>query len=155
MVHYSSNLSKLMEAETISKNGASLKSHTSKGLLLPKAVFSVISLILIALSLSVLNSCANSGGNASNSGDANSYLIAGTWLREEGQTKIPGDRLELLSDGKCISGGYGFTWKTENDRLHLTGPLGIAWSYDYKISGSTLTLSDKDGSRATYVKKQR
>ena len=143
-----------MVSKTISKNGVSVKSLNSKGSSLRKKVLSVIVLIIISLSVSVMHSCTNSGEKTSNSGDDSSSLLVGIWLREEGQTKIPGDRLELLKDGESISGGYSFSWKAENGIIHLTAPLGIAWSYNYNISGSKLTLSGNDGSEATYIKKQ-
>ena len=155
MFQYSSNSNKLMETETISKNEASLKSHTSKENFLGKITFGVFALIFCSLSLFVMHSCVNSEGNSSATKIENPSALVGTWIRDNGQIKIPGERLELLDDGKSISAGYGFNWKADNSRIHFTGHLGIAWSFNYNVTGTTLTLTDSDGTRATYIKRQK
>jgi uncharacterized protein (TIGR02145 family) len=61
---------------------------------------------------------------------------------------------EFLSDGTGIIYGSTFTWKVEKDRLYLI-ESGMASSYGYKISGSTLTLIDGEGKEAKLNKTER
>ena len=68
------------------------------------------------------------------------------------------DRIEFFRDGTGISFlgnttvGDSITWQLiENDRLVLTAH-GHAQVWDYRLSGSTVTLSNDSGIRATYAK---
>ena len=80
--------------------------------------------------------------------------LVGKWEIEMGQPTygIP-ENLELLKDGTGIIDQMGVTWKTESGRLYATSPL-IAGAWNYKISGTTLTLTMDDGRNIMY-KKQR
>jgi len=109
----------------------------------------LLALALVMLSLGAVVGCGKSGSSA----------LVGMWSREEGQSlrDIPAD-LELLKDGTGIVDTQGITWKTEGSRFYLTHPLK-AEAWNYKISGSTLTLTSNDGQSTTYkkvtVQKQR
>ena len=75
-----------------------------------------------------------------------SSKLAGVWEAES-----DGSTLELVKDGTGSWDGFSITWKTENNRLVVTGG-SLEFSYDYKLSGSTLTLTDDDDTE-TYKKK--
>jgi uncharacterized protein (TIGR02145 family) len=82
---------------------------------------------------------------------ANPLSLAGRWVLEEGgraPTGFPGS-MELLKDGSCIVDGKSRTWKTESGRFYFMGEK--AQAYDYKMSGSTLTLSDDNGKGVGYL----
>jgi len=90
-----------------------------------------------------------------NNSSANSAL-AGRWLPNDNQlipSSFPEKNMELLKDGKGIIDGYEFTWRTENGRFYITNPF-FANAYNYKISGSTLTLTDDDDESIIYTKKK-
>ena len=103
-------------------------------------------LIAIAVASLVLG-MANCGGSAA---------LAGKWewVKDEeasGYTFVI-TPLELLKDGTAIFGdSIDGEWKAEKDRITFTG-WGITAEYAYKISGSTLTLTDNDGYEAAYQK---
>jgi hypothetical protein len=82
--------------------------------------------------------------------------IAGKWIPESGGSAPRGlpDNMELFKDGKGIVEGVGINWKLENGRLYIIHPL-IASSWSYKISGSTLTLTNDDNNRSEIYKKQK
>ena len=61
--------------------------------------------------------------------------------------------MELLKDGTGIVDGMGVTWKTEKGRLFFIASLG-AGANDYKISGTTLTLTTDDGQKIIYKKRK-
>lgn len=80
--------------------------------------------------------------------------FVGKWVPEGGgkaQSGLPDD-MELLKDGTGIVEGMGITWKAENNRLYIIHPL-LASSWDYKISGSSLVLTDDSGKNVKYFKK--
>jgi hypothetical protein len=79
-------------------------------------------------------------------GGGSSALI-GSWVSESAGDDTS---FELLKDGTAIWRGYSATWKTEKNRLIVTA-MGQAISYDYELSGSTLTLT-YDGETGTYKK---
>ena len=81
--------------------------------------------------------------------------LVGTWYPDGGQnisSSFPEKKMELLKDESAIIDGYGFTWKTESSRVYFTSSL-MAYSYDYKVSGATLTLTGDDNQSVTYTKK--
>jgi len=93
---------------------------------------------------------------AKNSGSASA--LVGRWSLVQGPTYENPEEMELLSDGTGISDGYGgWTWKIEKNRFYLYHSSGsiryntAAW--DYKVSGSTLTLTADDGTILKYQKK--
>lgn len=85
-------------------------------------------------------------------GKSSSSALVGRWAIEGGQstTNVPED-LELLKDGTGIVDKMGVTWKTEKGRLYYTASVG-AWAHDYKIAGTTLTLTMDNGRKVTYAK---
>jgi hypothetical protein len=77
-------------------------------------------------------------------GDGKSALV-GRWYLADGPSKNNPEKMELLKDGSGIIDGMGMTWKTEKGRFYLTYQTGQALAYNYKMSGSILTLTtDKD-----------
>ncbi len=82
---------------------------------------------------------------------ANPPTLAGRWVLEEGgraPSGFPGN-MELLKDGSCIVDGRSRTWKTEGGRFYFMGDKALA--FDYKMSGSTLTLTNDDGKGVSYL----
>ena len=78
-----------------------------------------------------------------------SSSLTGTW-EDESDNSI----LELSKDGTGSWDGPSITWKIENKHLVITG-MGLSFSYDYKLSGSTLTLTGVSGDDETYVLKRK
>jgi len=82
---------------------------------------------------------------------ANPPALAGRWVLEEGG-RAPGGfpgNMELLKDGSCIVDGRSRTWKTESGRFYFMGDKAVA--YNYKMTGSTLTLTNDDGKGVSYL----
>jgi uncharacterized protein (TIGR02145 family) len=83
--------------------------------------------------------------------DGGKSALIGRWKLVDGSIKYK--NMELLKDGTAIVGdessSIAVNWKIENDRFYLTHPLG-AQSWGYKISGSTLTLTDNDSKVSKY-----
>ena len=81
-------------------------------------------------------------------GGAEAKLV-GTW---EGD----GQALVLSKDGTGSWYGATLTWKIEDKRLKMNWRSTL-YQYDYKLSGTTLTLTDvggnDGGSIYTYIKK--
>jgi len=137
----------------------------------------ILTLVVIAFSMFVgYSQRINNPAPADGSGDTAISLdpaLAGKWVleRETGQQidglRFPAFDMELLKDGTGIQAchssgipgdvwGRGFTYKTEGSRFyfflhHITVGAG-AWNY--KISGSTLTLTNDDSQSVTYKKRQ-
>ena len=80
-------------------------------------------------------------------------LLAGRWTPEHGGTAPSGlpDNLELFRDGTGECEGMSISWKAENGRFLLT-ISSRSLTYDYKISGGKLVLTDNNGRSETYVK---
>jgi hypothetical protein len=104
-----------------------------------KGLFLGMLVMVLALGL-VLAGC-NGGSSA----------LVGRWRLAEGPTSGNPEDMELLKDGTGIIDGQGITWKTENGRFYMTHPL-VAASWGYTVSGSTLTLTDDDGTILKYTK---
>ena len=116
-----------------------------------KAVVLTLAMIL----LSTFTGCGASHPSA----------FAGTWMWDREavvraylwrNTSLDG--MELFKDGTGIAdipgGKCPVTWKAENGRFYLTHNESVAvWSY--KISGSTLELTNDNGSTATYQKQKK
>jgi predicted small lipoprotein YifL len=81
--------------------------------------------------------------------------LVGKWVPEDGQN-ISGDfieeRLEFKKDGTGIGDGFTLAWTAEKGRITLKLDIGFGYAYDYKISGSTLTLTDDKGESVKYKK---
>ena len=87
-----------------------------------KLVFLVMLVGLMVFSLALV-SCGNETSK-----------LAGVWEDDKGHT------IEFFSDGTVTFFGMSATWRAENNRLNLSS-LGGAISMDYKLSGSTLTIT--------------
>ena len=102
----------------------------------------ILSVMMVCL-LSFVSFVACSGGTSE---------LIGKWALEPGQpTRGNIEKMELLKDGTGIVDGEGISWKVENGSFYITHPM-MAASWGYKISGSTLTLTDDDGEILTYKK---
>jgi hypothetical protein len=101
-----------------------------------KLIFPVMLVCLLAFSLVVV-SCGNSTSR-----------FAGIWEDESDNSTV-----ELFKDGTGIAEGTSITWKTEDKRFIITA-MGLSASYDYKLSGSTLTLTDDKGETSVFKKKK-
>jgi len=78
--------------------------------------------------------------------------FVGRWSEEEGTKSM-----ELLKDGTGIADDTKeITWKMEGSRFYLTIPsMGFVMAYNYKISGSTLTLTDDSGNTKMFKKQKK
>ena len=82
--------------------------------------------------------------------DGRSALV-GRWRLEEGWSDF--HDVEFFRDGTGIVDGSGVNWKVERDRLIVTHPfMAIAWKF--KVSGSTVTITDNNGEVSVF-RKQR
>ena len=83
----------------------------------------------------------------------NKQALVGRWVE-----KNRGWEMDLLSDGTGIADYQSVTWKVEGNRLYIiaVSPRGDIFgdndSYEYRISGSELTLIYTGGNE-TYVKR--
>jgi hypothetical protein len=81
--------------------------------------------------------------------------LVGRWVPVEGQ-RVTSDfiekRLELLKDGSGIGDNYSLSWTTENGRLILKLAIGVAYAYNFTVSGQTLILQNDDGRSVRYRK---
>jgi hypothetical protein len=98
--------------------------------------------IMLALAFT-LNAC-----------DGGKSALVGKWDRDDGYSSSFPDYLEFLKDGTGIYDKLGITWKTENGNLYITSPL-LAASYDYKVQGSKLTLTNRDNKTLEYKKREK
>ena len=103
-----------------------------------QTTFKFLVLCLFCLTLSLVSGC----------GDANNpSSLVGTWEIEG----VP--VLVLRKDGTGTLSVGKITWKTEGSRLHITcAEAGGTMIGDYKISGSTLTITSDDGERETFIR---
>jgi hypothetical protein len=81
--------------------------------------------------------------------------LVGKWVPESGQ-RVSSDfieeKLELQKDGTGIGDGYSLKWTAEKGRLTFKLDIGMGIAYDYKLSGSTLTLTSDEGEIVRYKK---
>jgi uncharacterized protein (TIGR02145 family) len=76
--------------------------------------------------------------------------LVGRWVHESGYIDHSPDDLELFEDGTGVfDEEVGVTWKVENKRLVIINRLK-ALAFEYKVSGSRLTLFDEDVYSVTY-----
>jgi hypothetical protein len=81
--------------------------------------------------------------------------LAGRCVTEDGgkaPSSLP-DNLELFKNGTGVCEGMSISWKVEKGRFILTSSL-FGFTYDYKLSGKKLILTDDEGESETYVKKE-
>jgi hypothetical protein len=115
--------------------------------MLEKRIFGIMTLvvgILAVIGLSMI-ACSNANSN-------NPSAFVGKWELKSGG--FPFDKAELFKDGTGIVDNGGFSWKVVDKRLVITHPW-FALACDYKISGSTITLTTDDGDIGTFVKRNR
>lgn len=83
-------------------------------------------------------------------GGGDSALV-GKWYLVEGPSRNNPEDMELFKDKTAIVDKTGgVTWKTEKGVFYLSHPL-MAASWSYKVSGSTLILTDDDGDNLVYM----
>jgi uncharacterized protein (TIGR02145 family) len=105
---------------------------------------SIFTAIFIAMALTFFSSCEAAGGKSA---------LAGRWDLVEGPAKGNPEDMELLNDGTGIIDEAGITYKTESGRFYIAHP-SKARAYDYKLSGSTLTLTE-GGTVLKYMKREK
>ena len=82
--------------------------------------------------------------------------LVGKWAPEEGQ-RVPRSgfiekTLVLQKDGTGIADGYSVKWIVEKGRITIKADMGMSVTFDYKLSGSTLTLTSDEGVSVRYKK---
>ena len=110
-----------------------------------RSILGIMLVLAFGLAIVGCNRSA-SGGRDSRATEGN---LVGAWEFED-------ETLSLFEDGTGSWDEFGITWKVEKNRLTVSGTVqGIAmtFSYDYILSGSTLTLTDEDGEVTEYTKK--
>jgi len=126
---------------------------------------SAVVLVLVAFMLSAFVGCGQGGNLAlgqptlpqSNSVTAPESALVGRWVREGKKIPNSSANMDLLRDktGLCDYGsdgkGAAMVWKVENGRFYeIYGTSGYVWNY--KVSGTTLTLTNGDGESTTYTR---
>jgi hypothetical protein len=99
---------------------------------------------VLGLTIVVMVIAAGCGGGKS--------ALAGTWFLIEGGGRNVPMKCELLKDGTGFALDQAITWKTEKNRVYLTHPY-LAMAFDYKLSGSKLSLTDDKGQTLVYTNK--
>lgn len=96
---------------------------------------------VLLVALIVLLLCACGGGN-------NAFV--GYWVANGGSAPrgYP-DTVSFREDGTCIADGESMTWSISDGKITFhVGSRGRRYTFNYSISGSTLTLDD----RVSYIK---
>jgi hypothetical protein len=89
-------------------------------------------------------------------GCGGSSALAGKWVPEEAHYGPGGDgSMELSKDGTGIANGVAITWKVEKGRLVLKHDLQGTFSFAYKLSGASLTLTNDDGESVRYYREKK
>jgi len=83
--------------------------------------------------------------------NGDSAVFVGKWSLVEGPTRGNPENMVLLADGTGIVDGTEIKWRLSEGRFYLTMPL-LAASWGYQVSGSTFTLTDKNGAILKYNK---
>ena len=100
-----------------------------------KAVYAIISMLLLLGIIAAITGCERSA-------------LIGRW-EEEG--KPDGETLEFFKDGNADLDGMPVEWEVKKGKL-IFSFFGMVQSVNYKISGSTMTLSDDDGLETKFIK---
>jgi len=105
-----------------------------------KTVSAIVAMVLLLGITAVITGC---GGRSA---------LIGRW-EEEG--KPDGEFLEFFKDGTADLDGMPVEWEAKKGRLAFSffGMSQVIISY--KISGSTLTLTDDDGLESRYIKSKK
>lgn len=78
-------------------------------------------------------------------GGSETSKLVGVWESSD-------ETMELLKDGSLnVEGSPAGTWVVEDGKLVAT-VLGFVLSYDYQLSGNTLTFTDEDGEITEYTR---
>ena len=82
--------------------------------------------------------------------------LVGKWEEVEGrkvygETELYKETIEFFKDRTVIIGSTKYEWKIDKGRIILSS-FGSTRIYNYKISGSTLTLTDDRGNEEIYQK---
>ena len=103
-----------------------------------KAVSAIVAMLLLLGIIAVITGC---GGRSA---------LLGRWeeIKEEASSV---EILEFFPDGTVDLAGLTVDWKVEKGRL-MVSAFGITQTVNYSISGSTLTLTDDDGTETKYKK---
>jgi len=125
---------------------------------------SAVVLVLAAITLSTFVGCGQSGNlalgqpplpNSSGSSSSLDSALVGRWVRTGKAIRHSSANMDILRDktGLCDYGGDGkgaaMVWKVESGRFYeIYGTSGYVW--DYKISGTTLKMTNGDGESTTY-----
>jgi hypothetical protein len=126
---------------------------------------SAVVLVLAAVTLSTFVGCGQSDDLVfgqptlpqSNSVASLEAALVGRWVREGKNIANSSVNMDLLRDktGICDYGGDGkgaaMVWKVESGRFYeVYGTSGYVWNY--KISGTTLTLTNGNGESTHYTR---
>ena len=147
-----------MEAETISKNAASLKSHTSKRNLMKK----IFALAIVMLVIFPITACSSNSSNSSQT-QAQSITInknlIGVWEEADGRTLV------FFDNGTYYAGANiyniidygGGNYSIYENIIMLTRNSGGSSLCTFSISGDTLTLlqygsEDNENNRRIFKK---
>lgn len=101
-------------------------------------LFTIVTVLLIAGLIVTITGCGGRGA------------LVGKW-----QESSDGEIIELFKDGTASIDGEEFAWKAEKGQLTITiSYFGLSSSETvaYKVSGSTLTLTEDSGRIYTYKK---
>ncbi|MCL2386824.1 MAG: hypothetical protein FWC89_04640 [Defluviitaleaceae bacterium] len=106
--------------------------------------------VFVVMSLMMIGMLVGCGGSSES-------RLVGKWEMVSEETMFDGEShhhqygegesMEFFSDGNGVAvddrgRGTAFTWTAENGRLMIRGILGDAIVLTYRISGSTLTLTE-------------
>ena len=131
---------------------------------------SAAALTLAVVVLSAFVGCCQHSGVCTLAGNADSVTVSsdpalvGKWVAEGERGILFSSNMDLLKDGTGIRNydifgmGAKISWKAENGRFYLYTTVldmngeTVAMVWDYKISGTTLTLTSGNEQIATYTK---
>jgi hypothetical protein len=105
------------------------------------SIVNVLILCLFCLALFLVSGC---GGGSS--------ALVGRWELEKSDGPSV-NSLDFFKDGTGAADNISLTWTTDGNRLKITR-FGHVDIEDYKISGSTLTLTTNSGRKSTFKKKK-
>jgi hypothetical protein len=119
----------------------------------------LVSVAVLTLAVVVLSACVNNSQSNVTFASNGDTAFVGRWETENRVSARFPHNMDLLKDGNGIRDvGYpaderAFIWRTENDHLYFFRYDGWGRVWDYKISGTTLTLVI--GETSVTYKKQR
>ena len=101
-----------------------------------------VSISFLILALAMLVGCTNSES-----------AIVGTWVSDDDDV----GEITFFNDGKFSSTATprSGTYSISNDQLMVSESYGDSWTFEYKISGNTLTLTLQGQGESITLKKQK